>query len=212
MPAKILPGELDLERLSRELRRRGFRSVTGVEFHNDFRRFELKAPRPRPGRETGFVFTANGLSVRVWTTWLPRENKAREVDSAWVLITDGDRPLYFSRPIHRTKNFTVNLLRAAWIARWRILYRPICPECKRFMDICRGRGLKSRYWGCKRAALHKSGGAIRLNWDYVLPPKARRCVESLRRESERYRRERRASGKPIGAALLTRKPWKWQAN
>jgi hypothetical protein len=87
----------------------GFRSITRLEVAKDIIRFGAKPPSPREGRESGFIFTANGLTVKVWTTWLQKEDRPREKDSGWVLITDGEEILYSSRPFHRTKNFLLNL-------------------------------------------------------------------------------------------------------
>lgn len=207
MPAKVILDEGSFELLEQALRQMGFRRVTDVEFRTDFKRLDLKAPRPRPGREVGFIFTANFLTVRIWTTWLAHENKAREVDESWILIVDGDKAVYFSHPLHRTKNFTLNLLRQAWIARWRVLHRPLCPECKNFMDIVRGRGLKSRYWRCGRLTAHADRKPASLAWDHGLPKKAKRFVKTLRKPRCRYVKRRRAEGKPLHVALLTRKPW-----
>ncbi len=58
-PEKVLPSKEDFGRLGFELLRRGFREITGLEFRKDFRRLGLVAPRPRKGREIGFIFTAN---------------------------------------------------------------------------------------------------------------------------------------------------------
>lgn len=210
MPAKVLPGVLDFAWLTSELERLGFRPLTGVEFQKDFLRLALKAPRPRPGREAGFVFTANGLTVKVWTTWLIREGEAREVDAGWVLITDGDRVCYFSRPLHRTKNFVLNLFAQAWIQRWRVLHRPLCPQCRQFMDIVSGRGLKARYWRCSRR--HPDQQAVSLDWDHSLPKRARQYVETLRRERRRYEKNRKTEGKPLHLALIRRKAWGGRSN
>ncbi len=207
MPVKVLPDVSDLERLSYELQHLGFRLVTDVEFRKNFVRLGLKAPRPRHGREVGFEFAANGLVVWVWTTWLARECQAREVDEGWVLIADGDEAVYFSHPLHRTKNFTQNLLRQAWLARWRVLHRPLCPKCKNFMDIVRGRGLKARYWRCDRRKAHTDQKPVSLDWDHGLPKKAKKFVEASRKRRERYEKERKAEGKTLHTALLKRRSW-----
>ena len=81
MPKKVLPNPVDYAWFLTQLTNRGFRPVSVAEFRNDFKRLKLKAPRPRPGREDGFLFFANGLTVRVWTTWLESENKMRDVDA-----------------------------------------------------------------------------------------------------------------------------------
>ncbi len=201
MPKQVLPDRDDFVKISCTLERWDFRELSGVEFHNQFRRLNLKTPRPRPGRETGFIFYANGLTTVVWTTWRKEEGLARPKDAAWILIIEGDQPRYFSHPIHRTKNFVKNLLNQAWIARWRVLHRPFCPTCRAFMKIACGRGIKSRYWYCPKDKQC-------LDWDYGLPPKARNYLKNLRRTRARWLAKRRAEGKPTHLAIITRKPWR----
>src|SRR3989344_3368690 len=82
----------------------GFREKTIREFINEYERLGYKAPRPIKGREKAFVFTANGLTVIVYTTfdeknWCWRE---KGTDQMWVIIVKGDL-LKFSNPIKRTK-------------------------------------------------------------------------------------------------------------
>jgi len=207
MPERAVFKEENFETLERTFQEMGFRRITDVEFQTNFRRFGLVAPTSRFGREVGFIFTANDLTVHVWTTWLGRESRTRRADEAWVLIECEDKAVYFSHPLHRTKNFMLNLLRQAWIARWRVLNRPLCPKCRNFMDIVHGRGLKSRYWSCIRTAAHADQKPAFLDWDYGLPPKAKYYVRTLRRKRHLYEKQRRAEGKPLHVALLTRKPW-----
>ena len=208
MPQQVLPDEDDFAFLKKELEKLGFREITGVEFYNQFKRLKLKAPRRRLGKEVGFMFYANGLTVFVWTTWLRKEKRARKEDAAWVLITEGGEAPYFSHPIHRTKNFIRNLLCQAWIARWRILHRPLCPECSQFMQIVRGKGVKSRYWSCLNIGEHESKRPVRLSWDHGLPPKAKKYVDDLRKKRAAFRAKQRKAGKPAPQKIFERKPWK----
>lgn len=201
MPKRILPTEADFESLRSQLLEWGFREILSVEFSSDFKRLDLKAPRPREGRETGFLFFANGLTVRIWTTWLANEGRARQEDAAWVLIAEGDKVPYFGQPIHRTKFFVRNLLRRAWIARHKVLNRPLCPVCNQWMQIARGRAIKSRYWRCSKG--HKN-----LSWDHNIPPRAKRHLERSRRGRARHREKRREQGQPVRPAVLTRRPWR----
>ncbi len=208
LPAKVLPDEVGFAWLERELYIIGFRHINKTEFKKDFQRFGLVAPSPREGRETGFVYSINGLTVKVWTTWLSAEGRAREVDTGWVLILDGDKPVYFSHPIHRTKNFLLTLYKKAWIAKWRILHRPLCPECRQFMDIVSGPALKSRYWLCDERELHQKKKRIRLNWDSELPPKARRFVELERKARAKAKKKRMEEGRAIIPAIKRRIGWR----
>jgi len=207
VPEKVLPDVASFEWFERKLQALGFRPISGFEFQTDFRRLGLKAPRSRVGREAGFIFYANELTVWVWTTWLRSKEVAREVDAGWVLIRSRDTPLYFIHPLHRTKHFLVNLFRHAWLARWRVIHRPLCPECHQFMDIVAGRGMKSRYWRCDRLRFHRDGKPVSLDWDHGLPPKAKRYVKILRGRRAAYRLRREQEGKPTNVALIRRKLW-----
>lgn len=195
MPKKVLPDVDGIAWLTHNLRRRGFRSLTKQESKTVFARLELVPPSPREGRELGFIFSANRLDVIVWTSFVQKDGQAREKDSGWVLIRDGDRARYFARPRLRTLNFLKNLLEDACIARQRVIHRPTCPECQQQMRIARGSGLKSRFWRCFRPEYHSK--AVRLSWDHGLPP------EVLERVLKR-RKARAAAGK----AMLRRKGWK----
>lgn len=207
MPKKVLPSAPEFESFKRKLLTRGFRPISGHEFGKQFGRLGLKAPRPRYGRESGFIFYANELCVVVWTTWLAKEGVARDADSGWALITDRDKALYFARPLMRTKNFLRSLLWEAYLAAWRVEHRPLCPECKQYMNIVRGKGIKSRYWRCGRRSLHEGGAQHRLSWDHGLPEKALEYVRKKRRAQARYLKKVREEEKQPFAALLRRKPW-----
>ena len=207
MPKQVLPSRDEFEWLERELSRIGFRSVSNAEFRSTFKRLGLCAPRPQPGRETGFIFTANELTVYVWTTWIEYENRAREMDSGWILICKGDKREYVAHPFHRTENFTRNLYQFAWIARWRVVNRPLCPQCSNFMDIARGEAMKSRYWRCDRKQMHPDRKPYFLDWDINLPPKAKKLVTEARARRKSYRAARTADGKDNFVAIRTRKRW-----
>lgn len=204
MPKQVLPTEISFRAFEQGLLRRGFRKITGTEFRKDFERLALKAPSPRPGRESGFAFTANNLTVVVWSTFVESEGAAREKDAGWVLIKEKDNPLYFSHPIHRTENFLYRLLEQASIARQRVLNRPLCPSCSALMRITQGRGLKSRYWSCSSPA---HTGRVRLSWDEGLPSEVLARVAKIRKARAPYKKKLKAQGKKPGTAMLKRKGW-----
>lgn len=206
MPIQVLPDAAAFGRFARALVRRGFRRITTSEFKQDFERLGLRAPSPRNGREVGFVFAANGLTVLVWTTCVVREREARERDAGWVLIKEGDAVKYFSHPLHRTKNFLRNLLAYASIARLRVLNRPPCPKCGAQMDIVRGKGVKARYWKCVNPSVHKK--SVALSWDHELPPAALDFLHLARKRRAQYRAKLRAKGGRPDTALRRRRGWK----
>ena len=184
-----------------------FRQFSFSEFRKTFNRLGLVAPRPKPGREIGYIYQANGLTVFVWTTFLADQKVTRESDLGWVLIASGDTAQYFAHPIRRTKNFMRNLLCHAWLAKFRVLHRPICPKCGKYMEITRGEALKSRYWSCKNVEAHDNKKWTHESWDYLMQPKAMRFIKSERNARARYRKERREKGLSTDQAMLTRKKW-----
>lgn len=206
MPKKILP---DMEafqfHIKHKLESWGFRSINKIEIEKDFKRLGLFSRNPKEGREEGFIFTSkNGLKVIVWTTFILQDEKARDEDLGWVLITNGDKVLYFAHPFRRTKNFAANLTRYAWIARWRVLNRPLCPDCNRLMDIARGKGIRARYWICTNRTKHKSAKATKISWDYGMPPKALSFLKAERAARRKYIVRRRKDGKLANVAPLIR--------
>lgn len=207
MPEKVLPAEHEFAVFDRELLRRGFRRVSRSEFRKDFRRLSLIAPRPRRGREAGFRYDANNLTVVVWTTWLQTEGVAREEDAGWILIKEHDRVRYFSYPLHRTARFLERLLVEAKIARCRVKNRPLCPECKGFMGISRTDVPRARFWACRCIKFHASGAPHYRDFDFALPPEAKAYLARKRKRAARYRKKRRETGKPMFEAMRTRKPW-----
>ena len=207
MPKQVLPDSAGFAWFEKAMQQSGFRPISDGKFVHDFRRLRLKAPRPRPGREAGFFFSANGLVVRVWTTWLRKDGEAREIDAGWVIIAKGDDALYFKGPMLRTKHFFLTLARRAWITAWRVAHRPHCPACGVFMEIARGHELKSRYWRCDLVDRHRDVAPRWCNWDIGLPPRAQKFVNAWRAERIRYETQCVAAGKNPHAAMLARKPW-----
>jgi len=206
MPAKQLPDIRSFHAFVEVLQRRGFRLINTHERRADFRRLDLRAPSPREGHEAGLVFSANGLEVIVWTTFVIREGRAREVDAGWVIIKDGDQARYFSHPIHRTANFLKTLLWSARVAQLRALNRPLCPVCGARMRIANGKGLKSRYWRCTRPAFHTDDQWK--DWDCGLPPLALAWVKDMREKRRKYRKKLKNEGRTPGGALKRRIGWK----
>jgi len=205
MPAKVLPDKKRFELFEQYMLREGFRKLSSAEFSGSYARLGLQAPRPREGRETGFVFTANGLTVCVWTTFLENEGQAREEDAGWVVITEGDKPSYYSHPMMRTEGFLRKLFRSAKIAKERVLNRPLCPDCRAFMKITRGPSLKTRYWSCTgKTRLHH---VQTLPWDFGLSDESIIFLKALRKARRDYRTSLKKNGKTVVPAMLTRKPW-----
>lgn len=206
MPRQVLPDAQSFEELEQRL------------LSEEFRR-ALTSQKPisipgQPDKEAGFIFSSknqhNRLRVYVWTTFLPAKGRAREVDSGWVLISeDGDRK-YVARPSPRTKNFLETLFRKAWIAKCRVVNRPRCEVCDRFMDIIRRESpsdptkyIKARYWRCP-GNCQKDGKPSCAGWDIGLPDKAKKWVHAQRKSRRRSRlqHEQKTGRMPTPAVLI----------
>lgn len=200
MPAQVLPSEKLFDNFKKYMVAVGFREINPKEKLKNFERLGLVFPKKIKGQEVGFCFEANGLKVFVWTTFVAKEEKARDQDSGWVLITEGDKALYFSHPMRRTKYFLRRLYKHALIAKERVLNRPLCPECKGYMKIKKGKALKSRYWICKN---HQK--PIFQKWDYNLPEWILTFLKKERKLKTIYREKRKEVGKTTNQAMLKRK-------
>ena len=205
MPVQVLPTPAHFENFRAYLLKEGFREIGFCEVFKTFARLGLEAPRYHPGREVGFCFEANGWKVYIWTTFVISLQQARKEDTGWVLITKGDKILYSTHPLRRTKYFLRRLYKYALIAKMRVINRPLCPSCQAYMDIERGRGLKSRYFICRKKAHLKP---IFINWDIGLSAWAKDFLKAERKKRALYRKKRRADGKTVGMAMLTRKRYK----
>jgi len=186
----------------------GFREITSDEVQEDFLKYGLKAPRRIEGKEVGFLFSGNGLTIRVWTSWLAEEGRMRVSDSGWVLIIQDGSTRYFCHPLHRTKHFVKNLNKQAEIAYERVVKRPRCPECGEFMDIAgKKEDYKAKFWQCSRRRLHLLGGYNFRQWDYPLSPENLKFKKGERRKREKQRLKRQKEGKVIVPAWQSRKTW-----
>jgi hypothetical protein len=206
LPKKVLPDELAFAQFEEKMTAEGFRIIPGPEFTKSFQRLGLSNPRKRTGREVGFTFSACGLTAVVWTTFLCAEKRARDQDTGWVLIAQGDKVKYFSHPMMRTSGFLDKLFIYARIAKQRVENRPLCPTCCAYMEIAMCKGLKSRYWRCSRK-FHKNF-TENINWDIGVSPSLVKFLESERRARRRYREQLKKEGKEVTPAMLKRRPWR----
>jgi hypothetical protein len=210
MPKQVLPTQETFAQFETRMRAYGFGPITREQFADDFHRLRLRAPRPRLGHEAGFQFSAKGLTVCVWTTWLREEGVARKQDAGWVLIKEGDAPLYFRGPMHRTRYFFERMAGWALVSAWKVAHRPHCPACNAFMKIVNGPELKDRYWQCNRLEEHSVRGLtgpMAYRWDIGLPELAQKFVDAERAKRIPHDAACRAAGKNPYAAMLARKLW-----
>jgi hypothetical protein len=210
MPKQVLLSEEQFTEMAAQFtgQEMQFRPLPVSEYAHDEKRLGLVAPRTRrkEGVQEKFVFHARGYTVVVHTTFVRTLRACRPVDTARVLIVCRDTVLYMSRDIRRTKHFARRLLAIAWIARWKVMHRPCCPECGAHMDIAHKK-YRKYWWTCTRVREHGKGKPIHLDWDAGLPEKALAFLEKARTQSRKYRARRIKAGKEPFAALRKRKAW-----
>lgn len=208
MPKKVLPTAGEGKYLGQELIKLGFRQVTRNDWKFVRETEDLKVPRKRTGYEIGYVYFANGYLVYVWTTFDAETFEAFESDAGWVLVVgEGNKRLYSSPRLHRTKYFISRILSYAWICKWKIDHRPLCPECKKAMVLARGKHLKQRYWKCAYRKGHVNHKNVNISWDSNLPKKAQKFLDERRKKRSKYRKKRRKEGKSTDQAMLRRKTY-----
>jgi len=218
MPKFVMPTVAEFAFFRAELRRINFKETPVREIRKEVERIGFEMRWPKSDQEVGFTYYENGLTVRVWTSWLEAEGRARDrdEDSGWILICQDGKLRYAREPFHRTKNFLRNLAFWAWIGQTRAINRPPCPKCtllfpdgkRPFMDIATGpQNPRCRYWRCDRLERHEEGKYVRADWDIGLSPEQKAALAPHRRKRERQYELCRAQGKEPCAALLARKSW-----
>jgi hypothetical protein len=202
MPPKVLPTQQDFEWIKKNLSELGFEPIDKSEFLSDLRVCcLLSSPAHYAGSEEGFSFIANGLRVKVWTTWIEAIGAARKMDAGWVLITEQKTPRYYAREVRRTAHFAQNLFDRARMAWHRVLNRPRCPQCGNQMHITQRIHKDDkpylrncRFWRCARVYDHTPEGYVHCEWDYGLPPEVKQGAKRKRKNAARSRKITRAAG------------------
>lgn len=195
--------------LDRKMLDIGYHKITRSDQKKLFQRLDLIPPREVTGRETTYFYTNHGYTAIVHTTYIEKEKRWREVgeDSGWVLIREGDHAVYFARPFKRTKGFIIKLLRYAWVTKWKVDHRHLCPECDSYMYIHRKKNTRQYFWICEKNTNHKENKPIFLSWDYLLPKKATNFIRIRRSYTERYKNKNKKEGIERTPAAVIRKLW-----
>ncbi len=113
MPKRYDFKEQDFLKFKAEMMKEGFRQIEPYEFYTELTVADVAEPRPRVGREEGFIFSALGLEVRVWTSFIMKENGVRTLDSGWVVVRSFGVAKYFAPQMYRTKDS----LKECWYGR-----------------------------------------------------------------------------------------------
>lgn len=216
MPSKYEYGEEDFLFLKHELEQMGYRQKSEINFKGDFKRLGLQAPRPKPGREEGFIFASDRfLNAIIWTSYVAADKAFRGEDVGWSLITEGDYAKYFAKPVRRTEGFLLQILRKAWITAWRVKHRPFCPTCDALMSIHEkkkhGKPTGQYFWAC----FHQKSNTqppIFVGWDTIgpekkLPPKAKEYVDKTRARIKAYKKRNKKLGITRTPMRSIRKSW-----
>lgn len=198
----------DMEYLHTEMIKMGYHNRSPKDSAKVFKRLDLMPPRKVHGREEGYEYTKNGYTTRSWTSFVKALKKFRDKgeDAGWNLIAEGDEALYFARPFQRTKGFIRKFLCYAWISKWKVDHRPLCPHCNAWMHIYR-KGNRQYMWICRNSDLHPDKKFHFESWDLGLPKKAQAYIDLRRAATQYYNKKNKKENKSPTPAPFLRKPW-----
>lgn len=148
MPKQVLPDSAAFEAFFKKIQERySCSKIPYAEIHHWITALNehdtsVQAPqRQKSGTELAFAYDRPDHPIRViiWTTYVAGNTAARTQDAAWVLLIDKrspDKPIFYSFPIHRTKNFFERLEKyvAAFIALVNTWPQP-CTVCHQELSI-----------------------------------------------------------------------------
>lgn len=173
---------------------RGFWWIDGKSVRDDIERFKLVPPTlKKKYREVGLRFSANGYTVKVWTSFVEELQAFQDDDQGYVLIVrDRDNvPVYYAQYTRRTKNFAYNLYMRARIAQSRVRARPLCTdsECLCRMGIAKGRNGKGLVWECLNDEHHGFRKGPRKSIDLGLDAEELKFAKARRKDKKRDRED-----------------------
>jgi hypothetical protein len=198
--------------MKKVLEKMGFRPMSRLrgEIEEDTIFYEGREYQLSSAREEGYIYVANGLKAKVWTTVLlalvmecdrkhanapPLLKPAVAADLAdvivssppgidmgWVLIADlNDNAQYFSVPFPRTAGFMKALCSYARIAQIKVQNRPRCERCGMRMEIFVNKK-RQTYWVCDDIKFHKPQERVSVDWDHKLPEAAKLVLAKRRKK------------------------------
>lgn len=224
MPRAVPVTYADFLKLEAGLEAMRFVEISRHEIATIFVAHGLEPPQKIVLRgEVGFKYTENGYTVKVWTSCLremvercraaPLISLAEVVSSppgedvGWIVVVDPyNHAQYFARPTLRTMGFVQTLLQRIWITQRKVINRPLCEKCQKFMGIFE-KDDGGTFWACLRKVLHADGKPFWRDWDHKLPPRALRIAKAWRRQFQRYLKRKRANGHEPRRARSIRKGW-----
>jgi hypothetical protein len=162
---------------------------------------------PKSGTETCYVYDRAGHPVRVviWTTYVAANEQARTSDAGWVLLIDKRKPsapIFYSFPVHRTKNFLVTLKKyvAAFIALVDTWPEP-CTTCGKTVTIrnIKGEALLQYAFMCPKRH------PLKMHYLYQnLPNQHKTFLEARFKKYAEYREKLAAEGKVVVPRVFIR--------
>jgi hypothetical protein len=182
-----------------------FQKTGTKQIRKDFIRLDLeKQIRKIEGIETGFNSSNGTYVVRIWPTFLEKENKLRDMgtDVGWVIITKGDKMVYCAQYFtRRNKNFFMDMKEYARITQYKIFNTPLCPckACEKEMEIHRKTGTRQYFWICKNREKHTTPQYR--SWDYGLEEKDIKFLGIRRAQTSAYKKKNQKALEEKGTPL-----------
>lgn len=206
---KARPDTADFYRLARLLRNDGFSFISSQEMKDERYRYGIISNTKDPGRETGFRYSKNGYTVRVWTSFVEKSQTYKIHDNGFVLIAraSDNYVVYWGKTLRRTKNFADNIFMLAKKCRQVVDGVRPCPDekCRRLLQIVPGRGGKGRMYACLNDELHGRGKGPTVSIDSGLDAEMLAYAKAERRRRDRDRKDpRRKSSR--GSGFGNRRP------
>lgn len=210
MPAQQMFTAEEFQKFLDFMQLRGLTVEYPRDFHTNKTRLGLVSHRKKSGSQVKLRYHNHGLTLKVCTTADSQLNEPLPKRYGWVLIDDHDEAKYFSHPFLRTEGFLRRVYYHTIINKYRIDHRPICPCCKKYMDIVRGRGVKSRYWKCP----NHDHEPETMGWDENLPQWMQNYLKPIRKarakQKKKYEIAQAEKGKVVIPAVYRRIPWEMQ--
>jgi hypothetical protein len=201
----------------------GYRKLLKSEWDSIYERLRPESDKKTKGKEVTYVYTNSitMLTVVLHTTYVEAwgEWRGNGEDIAWNLITEGDIAKYFAKPFKRPTDekdvdkFIKDYLRYAWVSKWKVDHRPLCPCCSAYMIIYRKSNTRQYMWACFKNEAHPENDHGErepqfLGWDHSLGPKAKDFVEIRREITKKYKERCKREGRNPRPAAKLRRGWK----
>lgn len=206
MPKQVLPSPDEFEAWIEDLHQEDFRSPNPKEVAWLMGSLEkddqpLKK-RHKGGLEFSLIYERMPcpVIVCVWTTYIRKTRTVRKSDAGWVILLDKrfpGKPIFFSFPIMRTKNFLRTLKQWTMALKHRVDTWPHpCKECGQplTLRLVKGNKMHETAFACPRHG-YKFGGET---WLYQgMDENHKKFLERMFQRYDRYREKLMEEGKVV---------------